>query len=91
MEALVAIRTGGFLTTETEMEVPPNSLQREEVNNNDLGRWSPWWGGRQEGTSDLQHSWSQFLGWEVELATRSSSPQGVSLVGNTTTAPPLNI
>ena len=76
---------------ETEMEVPPNSLQREEVNNNDLGRWSPWWGGRQEGTSDLQHSWSQFLGWEVELATRSSSPQGVSLVGNTTTAPPLNI
>ena len=61
MEALVAIRTGGFLTTETEMEVPPNSLQREEVNNNDLGRWSPWWGGRQEGTSDLQHSWSQFL------------------------------
>ena len=46
---------------ETEMEVPPNSLQREEVNNNDLGRWSPWWGGRQEGTSDLQHSWSQFL------------------------------
>ena len=51
MEALVAIRTGGFLTTETEMEVPPNSLQREEVNNNDLGRWSPWWGGRQEGTS----------------------------------------
>ena len=29
----------------TRMEVPPNSLQREEVNNNDLGRRSPWWGG----------------------------------------------
>ena len=23
---------------------------------NDLGRQSPWWGGRKEGTSDLQHS-----------------------------------
>ena len=26
-------------------EDPPNSLQRDEVNNNDLGRRSPWWGG----------------------------------------------
>ena len=26
-------------------EDPPSSLQREEVNNNDLGRRSPWWGG----------------------------------------------
>ena len=36
------------------MEDPPNSLQREEVNNNDLGR-------RQEGTSDHHQCWSQFL------------------------------
>ena len=43
------------------MEVPPDSLQREEVSKNDLGRRSPWWGGRKEGTSDLKHSWSQFL------------------------------
>ena len=34
---------------ETTMEVPPNSLDREEVKNNDLGRRSPWWGRRQEG------------------------------------------
>ena len=27
----------------------------------ELGRRSPWWGGRKEGTSDLKHSWSQFL------------------------------
>ena len=43
------------------MEVPPDSLQREEVSKNDLGRRSPWWGRRKEGTSDLKHSWSQFL------------------------------
>ena len=43
------------------MEVPPNSLQREEVNNIDLGRRSPWWGRRQEGTSDHHQSWIQFL------------------------------
>ena len=30
-------------------EDPPNSLKREEVNTNDLGRRSPWWeGGRKE-------------------------------------------
>ena len=44
-----------------KMEVPPDSLQREEVSKNDLGRRSPWWGRRKEGTSDLKHSWSQFL------------------------------
>ena len=30
------------------MEDPPNSLKGEEVNNSDLGRRSPWWGGRKE-------------------------------------------
>ena len=29
-------------------EDPPNSLKREEVTNNDLGRRSPWWGRRKE-------------------------------------------
>ena len=28
---------------------------------NELGSRSPWWGGRKEGTSNLQHNWSQFL------------------------------
>ena len=33
-------------------EDPPNSLQREEVINNDLGRRSPWWlSGVEEGRS----------------------------------------
>ena len=50
-----------FLFRIVNVQVPPNSLQREEVNNNDLGRRSPWWGRRQEGTSDHHQCWSQFL------------------------------
>ena len=36
------------------MEVPPDSLQREEVSKNDLGRRSPWWDERKEGAIDLK-------------------------------------
>ena len=50
-----------FLFRIVNVQVPPNSLQREEVNNNDLGRRSPWLGRRQEGTSDHHQCWSQFL------------------------------
>ena len=46
---------------ETKKEDPTNSLEREGVIKNDLGWRSPWWGGRKEGTSNLKHSWSQFL------------------------------
>ena len=41
-------------------EDPPNFLLKGGQTI-DLGRRSPWWGGRKEGTSDLKHSWSQFL------------------------------
>ena len=41
-------------------EDPPNFLLKGGQTI-DLGRRSPWWGGRKEGTSDLQHSWSHFL------------------------------
>ena len=44
-----------------DVEDPPNSLKEEEVNISDLGRRSPWWGRRQEGTSDHHQCWSQFL------------------------------
>ena len=50
-----------FLFRIVKVQVPPNSLQREEVNNNDLGRPIPWWGGRKEGTSGLNHCRSLFL------------------------------
>ena len=50
-----------FLFRIVNVQVPPNSLQREEVNNNDLGRPIPWWGGRKEGTSGLNHCRSLFL------------------------------
>ena len=46
-----------------EKEDPPNSLEREGVIKNDLGRRSPWWGGgRKEPATSAHHQcWSQFL------------------------------
>ena len=44
-------------------EDPPNSLQREEVNNNDLGRRSPWWGGgRKEPATTIKAGASSWWG-----------------------------
>ena len=66
------------------MEVPPDSLQREEVSKNDLGRRSPWWGGRKEGTSDLQHSWSHLLVGFAKQGGGDDEPKGG--LGNRTAA-----
>ena len=44
-------------------EDPPNSLEREEVNNNDLGRRSPWWGGgRKEPATTIKAGASSWWG-----------------------------
>ena len=43
------------------MEDPPNSLKREEVTNNDLGRRSPWWGRRKEGANTFANP----VGWTL--------------------------
>ena len=60
-----------------EKEDPPNSLEREGVIKNDLGRRSPWWGGRKEGTSDLQHSWSQLLVGFAKQGGKEEEPKDV--------------
>ena len=50
-----------------DMEDPPNSLKREEVTNNDLGRRSPWWGRRKEGVNNNinNNTFANPVGWTL--------------------------
>jgi hypothetical protein len=56
------------------MEDPPNSLKREEVTNNDLGRRSPWWGRRKEGVNNNNNTFANPVGWTLIFPACCGNP-----------------